>query len=421
MDGLAAQAAIAIDNARLFQAAERANEGLEKRVVERTAELEHAHEALRHAQKMEAIGQLTGGVAHDFNNLLTVIRGSADILSRPNLSEEKRARYVDAIAQTADRAARLTSQLLAFARRQALEPVVFDVVERVKAETEMLRPVMGSRIQVVVDAECDPCHVEADPNQFETAVLNMSVNARDAMDGEGQLTISVGAVEGVPASHGQSPMAGEFVAISISDTGSGVDADKIDRIFEPFFTTKGVGHGTGLGLSQVFGFAKQSGGDIRVSNNEAGGATFTLYLPKAEHDISVVTGEAQPHEADRSARGSVLVVEDNADVGAFASDLLEELGYQSMWVPDAQAALDYLSSGRSNIDVVFSDVVMPGMSGVDLAKEVRLRLPRMPIVLTSGYSHIIAEEGTHGFTLLRKPYSVDGVTKALQEAIAQAA
>ena len=417
MDGLAAQAAIAIDNARLFQAAERANEGLEKRVLERTAELEQAHEALRHAQKMEAIGQLTGGVAHDFNNLLTVIRGSADILSRPNLAEEKRARYVDAIAQTADRAAKLTSQLLAFARRQSLEPVVFDVVERIRAETEMLRPVMGSRIQVVVEAECDPCYVEVDPNQLETAILNMSVNARDAMDGEGRLTISVSSVTGVPASHGQEAMAGEFVAISISDTGSGVDADTIDRIFEPFFTTKGVGHGTGLGLSQVFGFAKQSGGDIRVSNHAGGGATFALYLRKVEHQDSGHIADVCPEEAERPVRGRVLVVEDNADVGAFARDLLNEVGYESVWVADAQAALDFLSSGARGIEVVFSDVVMPGMSGVDLAKEVRSRLPDMPIVLTSGYSHIIAEEGTHGFTLLRKPYSVDGLIKALQEAI----
>ncbi len=419
MDGLAAQAAIAIDNARLFQAAERANEGLEKRVLERTTELEDAHEALRHAQKMEAIGQLTGGVAHDFNNLLTVIRGSADMLSRPNLTEEKRARYVDAIAQTADRAAKLTSQLLAFARRQALEPIVFDVVERIRAETEMLRPVMGSRIQVVVEAECDPCYVEVDPNQLETAILNMSVNARDAMDGEGRLTISVSAADGLPASHGQEEAAGEFVAISVSDTGSGVDADKMDRIFEPFFTTKGVGHGTGLGLSQVFGFAKQSGGDIRVSNHPGGGAMFTLYLPKVERQRPTAAGDAQPEKTERAARGRVLVVEDNEDVGAFASDLLNELGYQSIWVADAQAALDFLASDDGGVEVVFSDVVMPGMSGVDLAKEVRSRRPNLPIVLTSGYSHVIAEEGTHGFTLLRKPYSVDGVTKALQEAIAQ--
>jgi CheY-like chemotaxis protein len=366
---------------------------------------------------MEAIGQLTGGVAHDFNNLLTVIRGSADILSRPGLTEEKRTRYVEAIAQTADRAAKLTSQLLAFARRQALEPVVFDVVERIKAETEMLRPVMGSRIQVVIEADCDPCHVEADPNQLETAILNMSVNARDAMEGEGRLTISVSAVDGIPAAQGQDAVAGEFVAIAIADTGSGVEADKIDRIFEPFFTTKGVGHGTGLGLSQVFGFAKQSGGDIRVSNNSDGGATFTLHLPKAAHEDRSDTAHAQPQEAGEAGRGRVLVVEDNADVGAFASNLLNDLGYEAIWVPDGQSALQFLASDTADVDLVFTDVVMPGMSGVDLAKQVRSKRPDMPVVLTSGYSHILAEEGTHGFALLRKPYSVDAVTKALQAAI----
>jgi signal transduction histidine kinase len=221
MTGLAGQAAIAIDNARLYQAAQRAARVLEQRVADRTAELERTHEALRHAQKMEAIGQLTGGIAHDFNNLLTIIKGGADFLKRGDISEARRARYVEAIADTADRAAKLTAQLLAFARRQSLEPVVFDVVERVNAVTEMLRPVMGSRIQVQVRAECDPCHVEADPNQLETAILNMSVNARDAMGGEGKLEITIAAVAGIPASAGAAAEEGSFVAIALQTREAG--------------------------------------------------------------------------------------------------------------------------------------------------------------------------------------------------------
>lgn len=189
MDGLAAQAAVAIDNARLFEAVQRAKQNLEDRVRERTGELEQAHEALRQAQKMEAIGQLTGGIAHDFNNLLTVIKGSADLLTRANLTPEKRGRYVKAIADTADRAANLTGQLLAFARRQALKPEAFDAAIRVHGIADMLRTILGSRVQLEIEDNCNDCFIEADVGQFETALVNLAVNARDAMDGEGALRI----------------------------------------------------------------------------------------------------------------------------------------------------------------------------------------------------------------------------------------
>jgi PAS domain S-box-containing protein len=402
--GLAGQAAVAIDNARLFESAQRANQGLERRVAERTRELQIANDALRQSQKMEAIGQLTGGIAHDFNNLLTVIRGSADVLRREGLSEEKRRRYLDAIADTSDRAARLTGQLLAFARRQALRPEVFDAGLRITSIAEMLRSVLGSRIRLEIDADCPDCFVEADTAQFETAVVNMAVNARDAMDGEGELKIGVGRV----AEDGS-----EFVCVEVADSGHGIEPEKVDRIFEPFFTTKAVGKGTGLGLSQVYGFTKQSDGEIRVESAVGIGTTFRLLLP-ARDDRPQAASEL--HEVVPAQKGGrILIVEDNADVRSFATDLIEDLGFQAEAVASAQAALERLAAG-STFDVIFSDVVMPGMSGIEFARIVRRRSPEVPIVLTSGYSHVLVEEGRHGFPLLHKPYSAEGVARALREA-----
>jgi signal transduction histidine kinase/CheY-like chemotaxis protein len=402
--GLAGQAAVAIDNARLFDAAQRANLSLEQRVVERTRELEIANDALRQSQKMEAIGQLTGGIAHDFNNLLTVIRGSTDVLRREGLSEERRRRYIDAISDTADRAARLTGQLLAFARRQALRPEVFDAGLRITSITEMLRSVLGSRIRLEIDADCPDCFVEADTAQFETAIVNMAVNARDAMDGEGDLRIAISRVPENGA---------DYVCVEVADTGHGIEPEKLARIFEPFFTTKEVGKGTGLGLSQVYGFAKQSDGEIRVDSQVGAGTTFRLLLP-ARDDRPELTATPRMAETPRNG-GRVLIVEDNADVRSFATDLLRDLGYQPEVAPSAQAALDLLDAGAT-FDVIFSDVVMPGISGIEFAQMMRQRLPGLPIVLTSGYSHIIVEEGRHGFPLLQKPYSADAVARALHEA-----
>jgi signal transduction histidine kinase/CheY-like chemotaxis protein len=403
--GLAGQAAVAIDNARLFDAAKRANQSLEQRVAERTRELEIANDALRQSQKMEAIGQLTGGIAHDFNNLLTVIRGSADVLRRDGLSEEKRNRYVSAISDTADRAARLTGQLLAFARRQALRPEVFDAGLRITSISEMLKSVLGSRIRLEIDADCPDCFVEADVAQFETAIVNMAVNARDAMDSEGELKI---AITRPPATESQ------FVSVEVIDTGHGIDPDKVDRIFEPFFTTKDVGKGTGLGLSQVYGFTKQSEGEINVESTVGVGTVFRLLLP-ARDDRPLAPEDPRVAEAPRKG-GRVLIVEDNADVRSFAVDLLRDLGFDADVAASGQAALDILSTG-AKFDVIFSDVVMPGMSGVDFALTVRERLPGMPIVLTSGYSHVLVEEGRHGFPLLHKPYSAEDVARALHQAV----
>jgi PAS domain S-box-containing protein len=379
-------------------------------------EQRRSEEALRQAQKMEAVGQLTGGVAHDFNNLLTIVRSSVDFLRRPNLPEERRIRYIEAISETVDRAAKLTGQLLAFARRQALKPEVFDVPERIRAISDMLHTIVGARIRIAVDIACERCFVETDVTQFETALVNMAVNARDAMNGEGTLSVHVKSLPRMPALRGHAGAPGRFVAVSISDTGSGIPPDRLSHIFEPFFTTKEVGKGTGLGLSQVYGFAKQSGGDVAVESKVGVGTTFTLYLPRTERDIAAdERGTAHGTGSDEEGHGCrVLVVEDNLEVGRFSTQLLQDLGYETTWAANAVEALTLLEEDATRFDVVFSDVVMPGMSGVELGRKIRHRYPELPVVLTSGYSHVLAEEGRHGFELLHKPYAVDDVSRMLR-------
>ena len=385
---------------------------------QRGADLELAEDALRQAQKMEAVGQLTGGVAHDFNNLLTVIRGSVDLLRRPDLPAERRERYIDAIGETADRAAALTGQLLAFARRQALKPEVFDAGASILDVASMVRTLTGSRIVLETLAPPEPCMVLADRSQFDTAIVNMAINARDAMDGEGRLSIAIGPVSGIPALRTHPPIAGDFVAVAITDTGTGIADDEIARIFEPFFTTKQLGQGTGLGLSQVFGFAKQSEGDIRVDSQMGHGTTFTLYMPR------VLDAEPQPDivpdvPATVDGKGvCVLVVEDNKAVGEFATQALSELGYESVFASDATQALVELEKNCTRFHIVFSDVVMPGTSGLELGQQIRRLYPTIPVILTSGYSHVLAQNGNHGFELLHKPYSVEQLSRVLRKAIA---
>ncbi|WP_237481229.1 PAS domain-containing protein [Lichenibacterium dinghuense] len=383
--------------------------------VRAEADLSAAQDALRQAQKMEAVGQLTGGVAHDFNNLLTVIKSSTDLLKRPNLSEERRARYVAAISDTADRAAKLTGQLLAFARRQALKPEVFAACDSVRALSGMMGTLTGSRIQIVTDLSDELSHVEVDPSQFDTALVNLAVNARDAMDGEGRITIAVRTADAIPAVRSHPERDGAYVAVSLSDTGSGIPADRIQRIFEPFFTTKEVGKGTGLGLSQVFGFAKQSGGDVAVDSTVGEGTTFTLYLPRVAAPSPAAAAEAPEALADGLGT-RVLVVEDNADVGTFTVQSLSDLGYGTVLAADGPAALAELARDPDRFDVVFSDVMMPGMDGVELGQEIRRLYRDLPVVLTSGYSHVLAQNGTHGFELLHKPYSVEQLSQVLRKA-----
>ena len=377
--------------------------------------LKHAEEALRQAQKMEAIGQLTGGVAHDFNNLLTVIRSSADLLRSRDLPPERRRRYIDAISDTADRAAKLTSQLLAFSRRQALKPERFNVATKVETLGDMLRSILGARIQLDIQALCEDGFVESDINQFETALINLAVNARDAMGGEGALKIRIDVAGAIPALRGHATSQGDFVTVSVIDGGAGIAEDDLTRIFEPFFTTKEVGRGTGLGLSQVYGFAKQSGGDVAVESDLGRGATFTLYLPRTRR---AETPALRPQTPVRSRHeGRVLVVEDNAAIGEFATQLLQDLGYRTELAANAVEALARLETEPS-FNMVFSDVVMPGIGGVELARTIKERWPQVPVVLTSGYSHVLATDAHHGFPLLHKPYSVEELSHILRQAAA---
>lgn len=391
---------------------------LENKVEERTRELVISENARRHSQKMDAVGQLTGGVAHDFNNLLTVIRGSVDLLRRGNLTVERSARYIDAIGDTADRAAKLTSQLLSFARRQALRPEVFDVGTRLSAIADMLNSVTGNRVSVVTHIPEVACAVRADASQFETALVNMAVNARDALNGEGTLTISLDCGRALPPIRGHAGSPGPFTSIALHDNGGGISADDLERIFEPFFTTKDVGKGTGLGLSQVFGFAKQSGGDVDVMSVVDKGTTFTLYLPQVDHSFVMETQPTGPKQHTEGAGLCVLVVEDNLEVGKFCTQVLDDLGYKSVWVASAEEALGKLGTDGQGFDVVFSDVVMPGMGGVELVKRLTVSLPTMPIILATGYSHVLAQEGTYGADLLQKPYSAEQLSRALHAVIA---
>ena len=381
---------------------------------EQSLAFEATTEALRQSQKMEAVGQLTGGVAHDFNNLLTIIRSSVDFLRRPDLAEERRKRYMDAVSDTVDRAAKLTGQLLAFARRQALQPEVLSVGDRLRAVADMLDTVTGARVQVRVELPDSPCFIKADLSQFETALVNMAVNARDAMDGEGTLTLRLGCGSSMPPIRGHGGGPGPFTKIELSDTGSGIAEEDLARIFEPFFTTKEVGKGTGLGLSQVFGFAKQSGGDVDVHSVLGAGTTFTLYLPEAESGPDQGTADREDGLGPDGRGLKVLVVEDNLEVGKFATQILEDLGYRTEWAANAENALDRLGADGDGFDAVFSDVVMPGMGGVALAEELNLRLPELPVVLASGYSHVLAQNGAQGFELLHKPYSADQLSRVLR-------
>ncbi|MDP4006425.1 PAS domain-containing protein [Methylobacterium sp. NEAU K] len=380
-------------------------------------EQRQAEDALRQSQKLEAIGQLTGGVAHDFNNLLTIIRSSVEFLRRPELAEERRRRYLDAVSDTVDRAAKLTGQLLAFARRQALKPQVFDICERLRSIADMLDSLTGARIHVGTDLPDTACFVRADESQFETALINMAVNARDAMGGEGRLTLRLDGGRPMPAIRGHAGAPGPFVAVRVVDTGTGIPAPDLGRIFEPFFTTKEIGKGTGLGLSQVIGFAKQSGGDIDVASVPGHGTTFTLYLPQVEAPSEAAdAGRDDRREAEPQRGLCILVVEDNLEVGRFCTQILEDLGHAPIWAKSAEEALGELERTPNRFDAVFSDVVMPGIGGVALARRLQINRPDLPVVLTSGYSHILAKDDTHGFALVRKPYSAEQLAQVLYDA-----
>lgn len=298
-----------------------------------------------------------------------------------------------------------------------MKPELFDAGQSLRETAEMIRTVAGSRMELEIQMPAEPCFIMADRSQFDTALINLGINARDAMNGSGRLTMATGPVSGIPEIRSHPPVAGDFIAVTITDNGGGIKEADLDRIYEPFFTTKEIGKGTGLGLSQVIGFAKQSGGDIRVDSVEGKGTTFTLYLPRAYPDDEAKQADTDsdiPIDGDGLC---VLLVEDNEQVGEFATQALQELGFDSVHAVNAERALEELGNDCGRFHVVFSDVVMPGMSGLELGAEIRRLYPDVPVVLTSGYSHVLAQNGKHGFELLHKPYSVEQLSRVLHKAI----
>jgi PAS domain S-box-containing protein len=371
--------------------------------------LEEARAALFQSQKLQALGELTGGVAHDFNNLMTVIRGSADLLNRPGLSEEKRARYLRAIIDTADRAATLTSHLLAFGRRQALKLEVADLNVRLDAFAEMVGRTLGGSFEVVLDTAPSLPLVEVDLAQLETALLNAAFNARDAMPEGGRLALTTRHLPGEGEGGGE-------VRIDIADTGTGMSAEVLDRAFEPFFTTKRVGEGTGLGLSQIHGFAAQAGGRAEIRSAPGQGTTVSIILPATAKPLGKAVDKPRRPVARRGLR--VLLVEDNEHVREFAHHLLDELGYRVLSAASAEEALDVMA--HQPVDLLFTDVVMPGRSGLELARLARAGNPALPVLLASGYSEEIVGSAGSEFEIVRKPYDVALLEAALGQALERA-
>jgi PAS domain S-box-containing protein len=370
---------------------------------ETALKLERMQKQLAESQKLDALGQLTGGVAHDFNNLLMVIGGSAQVLKK-YAGDEKSRRAIEAIESAARRGAALTSQLLTFARRQNVNPQTIHLRERIGAVREILDMGVGSTVQLTTDVNDDVWPIKVDISELETALVNLTINARDAMPGGGTIKISA---ENVRLNDEVNK--GDFVAIRVSDTGSGIPADIVQKVFDPFFTTKPVGKGTGLGLSQVHGFAYQAGGLVALSSELGKGTTVTISLPR---DTAGIVSD-KSHPATASGSGTILLVEDNPDVATASTGLLEQLGYAVRWVSNAEAALAEIAG--DGIDLVFSDIVMPGkMDGLALAQAIRGKYPRLPILLATGYSDTLRKVSL-GFQILRKPYEIHELSQALSK------
>ena len=389
------------------------NQSLEARIDAAVAERHRVEEALRQAQKMEAVGQLTGGIAHDFNNLLTVISGNLDLAAR-RLGPGGDPRTLRAIASAitgAERAATLTQRLLAFSRRQPLAPKPISPNALVAGMSDLLHRTLGETIRVETRLAAGLGWIEADPHQLESAILNLAVNARDAMPGGGRLVIETAAarLEATDSAEGEHIAPGPYVDIIVSDTGVGMSAETAQRAVEPFFTTKEVGKGTGLGLSMVYGFVRQSGGHLRIESAEGEGTRVHIYLPR----IAAEVRDEAPAEAADAPRGggeeTILVCEDDDDVRAYTVELLEELGYRVLEAHDGPATMRLIEDPDRRIDMLFTDVVLPGgMSGAELARAARELRPRLKVLYTTGYARdAIVHEGRldAGIELIAKPFT----------------
>ncbi|HEY4736373.1 MAG TPA: PAS domain S-box protein [Xanthobacteraceae bacterium] len=380
---------------------------------EAAAALERAQRQTAHLQKMDAIGQLTGGIAHDFNNLLMIVSGHAQSLKK-RLKDAKDVRALQAVEMAAARGENLTRQLLSFSRTLPLSPTVINPAEAIHAIRDVLAGSMHVNIQFQIDVPKSTWPICVDKSELELALVNLAVNARDAMPEGGRITI---AAENVHVRPGDLPedIDGDFVALSVADTGSGIPPDLVSRVVEPFFTTKAPNKGTGLGLSQVYGFARRSGGTVTITSELDRGTKVTVYLPRSHATL------AKPLPPDEAAdyaafdRRIILVVEDNADVRRVAVSLLEQLGYRAIEVETAAAALDVIASGKQ-IDLVFSDVVLPGPAdGLALARTLAERCPQIPVVLTTGYTKVF--DADPEFPVLRKPYQISTLGRVIHDAL----
>jgi PAS domain S-box-containing protein len=373
-------------------------------------ELARVQWQLAESQKMDALGQLTGGVAHDFNNLLMVVAGNIQALKDIAAQDPKTARAAQAIEFATQRGATLTRQMLTFSRRQRLNPQPIEIAQRIDSIREVLSSGLGGNVRLMIDIPMDVWPITVDIGEFEIALVNLVVNSRDAMTEGGTVTITA---QNTSIGEGESIAAGEYVAIAVHDNGTGIPPDVIANVFDPFFTTKPVGKGTGLGLSQVHGFAHQAGGTVKIASTLGQGTTVTIYLPRM---TGLVVG-TMPSEANvaPARTGTVLLVEDNPEVASASASLLEQLGYSVRWVPNAEAALQEIE--RDGIDLVVSDIVMPGrMDGLGLARAIKERRPGLPILLATGYSEA-AQNVRADFPILRKPYQMHELSRALAEVL----
>ena len=364
-------------------------------------EMEKLQLRLAQSQKLDALGQLTGGVAHDFNNLLMVITGSLNALKKMVGDDPKALRAVQAIDTASQRGAALTSQLLSFARRQSVNPQTIDVGDSIFSVRDVLDTGLGSAIELQIEADNGIWPITVDRAEFETALVNLVINARDAMPQGGNVTVQAKNVfvdDGVTK--------GDFVAVKVRDTGTGIPDDVLAKIFDPFFTTKPIGKGTGLGLSQVHGFVHQAGGTIAVDSELGKGTSFTVCLPRSTAALT-----RRPEQLSHRGTGTVLLVEDNPDVANASTGLLEELGYAVRWASDVDSALSEIAA--NGVDLVLSDIVMPGkMDGLALARTLKQKHPRLPILLATGYSEA-ARNAAAEFPILRKPYQIHELNEAL--------
>ena len=412
----------------LLEARERASNELEALVVERTIELERANqelrtqmaerarieETLRQAQKIEAIGQLTGGIAHDFNNLLMVIAGGLDMLDR-RADPERRERLMAGMRQAAQRGTALTRQLLAFSRRQSLAPESVDLVLRIGRMRELLDRSLSGDVHVDVQFSPDLWPVEVDPGELELVILNLAVNARDAMPDGGSILIEASNAPNETVQGHQ----GDFVRLTVTDSGTGIPEEVRARVFDPFFTTKEIGKGSGLGLAQVYGFARQSGGTVWIESECGRGTRVIMLLPRStrvpEQPAADERGVDTPGDP---SIGRVLLVDDDEEVATLVGEMLEHLGYRVTHAASAAAALSTLANG-CRVDVVFSDVMMPGgMNGVELAREIRTRDFGVPVLLTSGYAEAAQQSAAaEGVLVLAKPYRLEELATAMRDAM----